>query len=379
MKNFIRAALIVFSFSTLLPRAFYAQTTSIQLPTADSSSSFRVVNSSDVNLLRLNGNAGFYFGGTYGTGVIPTTGSGVRLMWYPAKAAFRAGYISGSQWDDANIGNYSTTMGRSTIASGGSSTATGYTTTASGDCSTAMGRSTIASGSNSTATGYATTASGDYSTAMGHSTIASGNYSTAMGDYAKAKHTGAFIIGDYSDATYDSSSANNQMTMRFAGGYRLYSSSDLSTGVYMNAGISGWTNVCDQNKKENFHAINGEELLMKIRTMPITEWNYEGTDKSVRYIGPVAQDFYSAFHLGGTDSLGINSICIDGVNMAAIQALEKRTAELNNALNELKAQKEKVTLMEKQNTERDKTIADMNNKIEKLSRLVTSENMSENK
>lgn len=49
----------------------------------------------------------------------------------------------------------------------------------------------------------------------------------------------------------------------------------------------------------------------------------------------MAQDFWQAFHLGGTDSLGINSISIDGVNMAAIQALEKRTAKLNEMTAEL--------------------------------------------
>ncbi len=44
---------------------------------------------------------------------------------------------------------------------------------------------------------------------------------------------------------------------------------------------------------------------------------------------------------------------------------------------ELKAEKEKVAAMEKQNIERDKTIADMNTKLEKLSRLVISENITE--
>jgi predicted nuclease with TOPRIM domain len=42
----------------------------------------------------------------------------------------------------------------------------------------------------------------------------------------------------------------------------------------------------------------------------------------------MAQDFYAAFQLNGTDSLGINSISIDGVNMAGVQALEKRTSEM---------------------------------------------------
>src|SRR5438034_4909578 len=33
--------------------------------------------------------------GTFGSGAIPVTGPGVRVMWYPHKAAFRAGSVAG--------------------------------------------------------------------------------------------------------------------------------------------------------------------------------------------------------------------------------------------------------------------------------------------
>jgi hypothetical protein len=116
------------------------------------------------------------------TGGTPTSGPGTRLMWIPSKAAFRAGYVSGSNWDNANIGHYSTAMGHNAIASGFRSAAMGDGAIASGSGSTAMGRATQASGSYSTAMGRATQASGGYSTAMGWGTIASGSYSTAMGN-----------------------------------------------------------------------------------------------------------------------------------------------------------------------------------------------------
>ena len=125
-------------------------------------------------------------------GVPPVSGAGRRMIWYPDKAAFRVGYVSGTDWDKDSIGLYSlatgysskargnssTAMGNS-IASGGISTAMGNSI-ASNDYSTAMGQS-IASGQFSTAMGYYTTASGNYSTAMGTST-ASGQSSTAMGN-----------------------------------------------------------------------------------------------------------------------------------------------------------------------------------------------------
>jgi trimeric autotransporter adhesin len=254
-------------------------------------------------------------------------------MWYPKKRAFRAGYVDGAQWDDANIGIYSTAMG--------------FNTTASGDFSTAMGYYTTASGDGSVAIGNAATASGISSTAMGSNTTASGNFSTAMGRYASTGgYSGAMAIGDNSTATLLTNTASNQWMARFAGGIRFYTNSATTTGAYMNPGVSGWTNVSDRNKKENFTALDGEALLARLRTVPVSEWNYKGTDASIRYIGPMAQDFWQAFHLGGTDSLGINSVAIDGVNMAAIQALEKRTAEVKAMKDEIASLKEKVATLE---------------------------------
>ncbi|MDI6856602.1 MAG: hypothetical protein QMD21_07475, partial [Candidatus Thermoplasmatota archaeon] len=119
--------------------------------------------------------------GTYNSGwTEPDLGSGTRLLWYPRKAAFRAGRVTGTQWNDANIGSYSTAMGYNTTASGRSSTAIGYGTTASGWYSTAMGLETTASGWYSTAMGVRTTASGFYSTAMGRGIRAEGEYSVAI-------------------------------------------------------------------------------------------------------------------------------------------------------------------------------------------------------
>jgi hypothetical protein len=193
---------------------------------------------SDVrDVLAAGDDRGLVVKGTY-TGAAatpPATGAGARMMWYPQKAAFRAGQVFGTEWDDANVGigsialgvgatasgpystamgggtasgfgsttlgggtasgdgsttmgggtasgRVSTAMGRDTTASGQTSTAMGRDTTASGQTSTAMGRDTTAAGVNSTAMGYGTTANGDNSTAIGVNTFASGTGSLAMGD-----------------------------------------------------------------------------------------------------------------------------------------------------------------------------------------------------
>ncbi len=49
---------------------------------------------------------------------LPVSGAGTRLIWYPLKGAFRAGYIDGDQWDDANIGTSSMAMGSGNTAQG---------------------------------------------------------------------------------------------------------------------------------------------------------------------------------------------------------------------------------------------------------------------
>jgi len=283
--------------------------------------------------LEVDGLNGVVFVGTSGSGVIPKEGNGSRMMWYPKKAAFRSGYAEEASWDDANIGWYST--------------ATGFVTLASGNSATAMGLRTVASGTGATAMGGATEASGSYSTALGHFTEASGTYSTAMGHrVSTGGYIGSFIIGDNSSDVNATSSEPNQFMAVFAGGYALWTDRSGQYGAYMNGRTSGWSNISDRNKKENFRPVDGEELLSKIRSMSITEWNYKNSDPCIKYIGPVAQDFYSAFHLGGTDSLGINSICIDGVNMAAVQALERRTSELRDKTAELEAVKARVVELE---------------------------------
>ena len=155
------------------------------LGTSDATTHFDVLNSNDKILfsvqgsgrvgigtnspkarLHVDGNRGVLFTGTLGSGTIPIEGSGTRMMWYPKTAAFRVGWVDGTQWDDGNIGNYSVAMGINTTASGPFSTAMGAETTASGIFSTAMGDRTTASGSHSTAMGREIKASGDYSVAI---------------------------------------------------------------------------------------------------------------------------------------------------------------------------------------------------------------------
>jgi hypothetical protein len=94
-----------------------------------------------------------------------------------------------------------------------------------------------------------------------------------------------------------------------------------------------FTASSDKTKKEKFEPVDGEQALGKIRGFELTSWNFIGHDpKQFRHYGPMAQDFFGAFGHDGVGQIGtettINSGDIAGILMIAVQALEKRTAEL---------------------------------------------------
>jgi hypothetical protein len=92
-------------------------------------------------------------------------------------------------------------------------------------------------------------------------------------------------------------------------------------------------------------AIDGEDILSRIRRLPISTWRYTAQGGGIRHIGPMAQDWDRAFGLSG-DSLTINSGDFDGVNLAAVQALERRTAQ---QAAEIAAQRAEIAALREQN------------------------------
>ena len=268
------------------------------------------------------------------SGGIPVEGSGSRMMWYQGKSAFRAGSVQ-TQWDDASIGDYSAALNFRTTASGTYSFATGYQTEASGQRSTAMGSSTIASGL--------------HSTALGSNTEAVADFSTAIGRYVKvgAAATGTIFIGDNSVSSLNTASTPNRFSARFDGGYRFFTKSDLSTGALMNNGDNSWSTVSDSTKKENFFKVDGEEVLNKISKFNLRSWNYKTQDPAkFRHYGPMAQEFFNAFGNDGIGTVGndttIASADFDGINLIAIQALEKRSKEQEVRIKELEKQNQEL-------------------------------------
>jgi hypothetical protein len=82
--------------------------------------------------------------GTYDAGEnLVNVGIGPRLIWYPKKAAFRAGFTGADYWDDTNTGFYSTAFGENTKAFGGGSFAAGVLTSSPGYASASFGYATV--------------------------------------------------------------------------------------------------------------------------------------------------------------------------------------------------------------------------------------------
>jgi uncharacterized coiled-coil protein SlyX len=295
------------------------------------------VSSGGQGLFRVNVDAGTLFGGVYdgdgsGTG-IPAEGAGTRAMWYPRKGAFRAGGINGTQWDAANIGDYSV----------------------------AIGENVRASASNAVAFGLRTTAAQQSSFAVGEDNTASGAASVAMGYHAHTNaRQGSFVFADRSSVDTLRAGVNHSANWRTSGGFRIFTSSNLSTGVTIQSGAttsnwgqssaviststgaylstSGvWTNTSDVNRKHLFEAVSGEDVLARLRTMPVTSWSYRTDDDGIRHLGPTAQDFRAAFGLGN-DDVTIGTVDADGVALAGVKALDSRSAAQAEEIRALREQ-----------------------------------------
>jgi trimeric autotransporter adhesin len=295
--------------------------------------------------VRVDSAGGFVAMGTLGIGIIPATGCGYRMMWYPFRGAFRAGTTDDggacNYWDDANIGFYSWAGGNLTRATAFASfafgdqvtvtavdgAAFGASNTVSGTAGFSTGASNECSGFTCVALGYSNRAAGQGSVAIGYRVHASANYSVALGHRAHAKHTGSFTWADASTTDSLLSNGNNRFLTRAAGGYRLYTNSASSIGVWLGASGNSWSSLSDRTLKENFAPVDGEDVLRRLRNVPVSTWNFIDAGPEVRQLGPMAQDWHAAFGLN-PDSLSINQAEFDGVNLAAIQALDARTVAL---------------------------------------------------
>ncbi len=185
----------------------------------------------DAGAVRVSGEDGLQVTGTLAVGAtLDLADAGTRMFFYPRKAAFRAGYVTGTQWNDANIGNLSIAFGNSTQASGDGAVAFGHLSVSSGTYSTAFGSNSTASGTTSTSFGSSTMASGNNSFAFGLGADASGLASTAFGQNSNATGAYATSWGNNTDATGGNSTAWGQGTEASGGNSTAFGHQTIASG-----------------------------------------------------------------------------------------------------------------------------------------------------
>jgi hypothetical protein len=323
-------------------------------------------------------NGSFVATGNLGIGTSPMEGKGYRTSWHTYKGAFRSGYAD-NEWDDANVGFFS-------WAGGSNSTASGLYALAFGDTNSAESTSSIVFGSGNQVKGAAGFSAGagnrvcdTYGVALGNNAKSGGPYingkcdpetfnirglaavaigynvtadqdhTTAMGKFASNNgFQGTFIWSDGSaQASADTfrNTANNEFAARATGGFRFRTNLGGTTGCNLPAGSGVFNCTSSRTTKENFTGVDGNDVLARLRKVPVSTWNYIAEGQQSRHLGPMAEDFYTAFQLGTTDkAIGIQDAV--GVSLAAVKALDARTLELQQKTEEVEQLRTKVNTLE---------------------------------
>jgi hypothetical protein len=307
---------------------------------------------------------------------LPATGAGTRFMWDPCRGSVRFGRVPTGQnnWDDVNLDDFTFAGGNQVIASGygafaygdqvtvSSTVGVGFgsAVTVSGTAGFSAGASNVCSGFACTAIGYTVRAGGQGAVALGYRTTANNDNSVTIGYRGSNNgHVGSIVLAGVVDPSTQTDSvraqASGEFRVRAPGGIAMRTSfaSNSAAGVGGNTGCDlpagSGTFSCSSSRyiKANFRAVGGEDVLLKLRNLPITTWNYKLEGKNVRHLGPVAQDWWKSFQLGtGETSIGVTDM--GGVSLAAAKALELRTRQLQD---ELKAKDATIAALQKKSAD----------------------------
>jgi hypothetical protein len=203
------------------------------------------------------------------------------------------------------------------------------------------GYNNIASGIQAAvAGGYGNVASGRNAIIPGGAyNLASGLDSFAAGNTSHATYDGTFVWSDFSVTSGVTSTGPNQFLARAAGGFYLYSSASLKSGVRLAPGSGSWSTLSDRAAKTGIVDVDNARILATVVSLPVSEWSYAEQGSGIRHLGPMAQDFHALFGLGEDDK-HISAVDEEGVALAAIKALQAEVSEKDRALTEMRRKDE---------------------------------------
>jgi hypothetical protein len=281
--------------------------------------------------------------------------------------------------------NNKATGAQSTIAGGDENEANKLTATVGGGSqNTAGGTSSFVGGGNfnvadgggsAIAGGALNSAAGLNATVPGGSqNAAAGDNSLAAGQRAKANNDGSFVWAD--SQTFDFLSnpgfgvvdGDNTFHVRAGGGIRLLVGTQTCT---LTSAVAGFqcAIVSTRDLKSQHALAEPRATLEALVAMPVAVWSYLADGDSVQHIGPMAQDFRSAFGMGESDKV-INSVDAQGVAFAAIQGLyqivKEKEAEIAALRGENAAQQERLDAQQAQADAQQARLADLEREIGEL-------------
>ncbi|MGB7924502.1 MAG: hypothetical protein WCF57_14770 [Pyrinomonadaceae bacterium] len=344
-------------------------------------------------------NGSFVATGNLGIGVSPMEGKGYRTSWHTYKGAFRSGYAD-NEWDDANVGFFSWAGGSNSTASGLYALAFGDTNSASSTSSIVFGSGNEVKGAAGFAAGAANRVCDTYgvafgnkaqsggplingkcdpetfnirglaAVAMGYNVTADQDHTTALGKFASNNgFSGTFIWSDgaaVASADTFRNTANNEFAARATGGFRFRTNLTGTTGCNLPAGSGVFNCTSSRFTKENFLLVDGEDVISRLRGIPVSTWNYIAEGKDVRHMGPMAEDFFKSFNLGtGNTSIGVQDLA--GVSLASIKALDERTLQLQQKTVEVERLRTEVDELRSANNAMEQRLAALEQNASKQS------------
>jgi len=261
-----------------------------------------------------------------------TVGGGLSNHAIGYRSVVGGGTGNQAHGSDATIGG-----GQSNRAIDAFSTVSGGRANLAGDANRnpdAAGFATVCGGQDNMAAGLGATVCG------GADNTAAGDFSFAAGHRAKieADKPGAFVWVDSTEGDFVAVAAN-EFAVQASGGVRFETAGDAESGVQLAPGGGAWQTLSSRTVKTDIAAADSQAILEALTQLPVPTWRYGSQPGNIRHIGPMAEDFDAAFGFGENPRY-LNSADVDGVTLAAVQALYRLAQAQQEQLDLLHAENE---------------------------------------